>query len=233
MSAEELTIWLFALAFSAVGMALGALVCALMALRRISRLKKDVSTAFNSLAQKQNSSRKELNELLTGNIGIIKKFQDFQESVERLSDKQADLELKEPEGRMYSRAKKMIQLGAGLEEVVRECEIPLPEAELLFRVLGKSPEGDSGTPPVSLAPKSLEARNMERAVKDGIARNKEHPGVSSPAGSGESGSKGGHQAMGMQEAFKGQIREEEARIPAEALEMMRKFKNRSGTPAEK
>ena len=130
MSTEELTVILFALTFTAIGAALGALVCALLALRRINRLQKDVSTAFNSLAQKQNSSRKELNELLTGNIGIIKKFQDFQESVERLSDKQADLELKEPEGRMYSRAKKMIQLGAGLEEVVRECEIPLPEAEL-------------------------------------------------------------------------------------------------------
>ena len=113
MSTEELTVTLFALTFTAIGAALGALVCALLALRRINRLKKDVSTAFNSLAQKQNSSRKELNELLTGNIGIIKKFQDFQESVERLSDKQADLELKEPEGRMYSRAKKMIQLGAG------------------------------------------------------------------------------------------------------------------------
>ncbi len=228
MDAEELTIWMFALAFSAVGMALGALVCAVMALRRISRLKKDVSTAFNSLAQKQNSSRKELNELLTGNIGIIRKFQDFQESVERLSDKQADLELKEPEGRMYSRAKKMIQLGAGLDEVVRECEIPLPEAELLFRVLGKSPEGDAEAPEADPVPKSREARNMERAVRESAVRNKERPGARGQAAA-DSGAKTGHQAMGMQEAFRGQVREEESRIPAEALEMMRKFKNRGAS----
>lgn len=223
MSTEELTITLFALTFTAVGAALGALVCALVALRRISRLKKDVSTAFNSLAQKQNSSRKELNELLTGNIGIIKKFQDFQESVERLSDKQADLELKEPEGRMYSRAKKMIQLGAGLEEVVRECEIPLPEAELLFRVLGKSPEGDGQDFSHSEDLKSREARNMETAVKQGASRPR------APAADGASGGKGaGNQATGMQEAFKDIVREEEPRIPAEAREMMEKFKNRGG-----
>ncbi len=223
MSTEELTITLFALTFTAIGAALGALVCALVALRRISRLKKDVSTAFNSLAQKQNSSRKELNELLTGNIGIIKKFQDFQESVERLSDKQADLELKEPEGRMYSRAKKMIQLGAGLEEVVRECEIPLPEAELLFRVLGKSPEGDGSDLSYSEDLKSREARNMETAVKQGASRPR------APAADGASGGKGsGNQATGMQEAFKDIVREEEPRIPAEAREMMEKFKNRGG-----
>ena len=223
MSTEELTVILFALTFTAIGAALGALVCALLALRRINRLQKDVSTAFNSLAQKQNSSRKELNELLTGNIGIIKKFQDFQESVERLSDKQADLELKEPEGRMYSRAKKMIQLGAGLEEVVRECEIPLPEAELLFRVLGKSPEGDGADLSLSADLKSREARNMESAVKQGAPRPR------SPAADGTSGGKSsGNQATGMQEAFKDRVRDEEPRIPAEAREMMEKFKNRGG-----
>ncbi len=226
MSTEELTVILFALTFTAIGAALGALVCALLALRRINRLKKDVSTAFNALAQKQNSSRKELNELLTGNIGIIKKFQDFQESVERLSDKQADLELKEPEGRMYSRAKKMIQLGAGLEEVVRECEIPLPEAELLFRVLGKSPEGDGQELSHSEDLKSREARNMESAVKQGSPRNYERPRA--PAEGTPGGKSSGNQATGMQEAFKDRVRDEEPRIPAEAREMMEKFKNRGG-----
>ena len=37
----------------------------------------------------------------------------------------------DPENRLYSRAVKMIALGADLQELMSECELPKAEAELL------------------------------------------------------------------------------------------------------
>jgi len=40
----------------------------------------------------------------------------------------------QPQDKLYSRAFKLVELGADVEEVVRECEIPLAEAEMLISV---------------------------------------------------------------------------------------------------
>ena len=41
-----------------------------------------------------------------------------------------------PDSRLYSRAARMVELGAGLDEVMAECEIPKAEAELLISLRG-------------------------------------------------------------------------------------------------
>ena len=38
----------------------------------------------------------------------------------------------DPESRFYTRAVKLVELGASLEEIMRECELPRAEAELLL-----------------------------------------------------------------------------------------------------
>ena len=38
----------------------------------------------------------------------------------------------DPDAKIYSRAVKMVELGADFDEVIRECELPRAEAELLF-----------------------------------------------------------------------------------------------------
>jgi hypothetical protein len=40
----------------------------------------------------------------------------------------------QPQDKLYSRAFKLVELGADIEEVVRECEIPLAEAEMLISI---------------------------------------------------------------------------------------------------
>jgi hypothetical protein len=40
----------------------------------------------------------------------------------------------QPQDKLYSRAFKLVELGADVEEVVRECDIPLAEAEMLISV---------------------------------------------------------------------------------------------------
>lgn len=40
----------------------------------------------------------------------------------------------QPEDKLYSRAQKLVELGAEIEEIMRECDIPRPEAEMLLAV---------------------------------------------------------------------------------------------------
>ncbi|MAD74916.1 MAG: hypothetical protein CML20_09035 [Rheinheimera sp.] len=51
-----------------------------------------------------------------------------------LAEQQQALSLTDPESKIYTRAMKMVQLGADLEEIMRECELPRAEAELLFNL---------------------------------------------------------------------------------------------------
>lgn len=56
---------------------------------------------------------------------------------EKLSELEAELEKlkhEQPEDKLYRRALKMVELGAGIEEIISECDIPRAEAELLFSI---------------------------------------------------------------------------------------------------
>jgi len=56
-----------------------------------------------------------------------------QESIEQ---KQIIEQIKnqQPQDKLYSRAFKLVELGADIDEVVRECDIPRAEAEMLLSV---------------------------------------------------------------------------------------------------
>ena len=59
----------------------------------------------------------------------------------KLAQQDAKLEessQQDPQARLYSRAMKMVALGAGVEELIQECELPKAEAELLIRLHGKN-----------------------------------------------------------------------------------------------
>ena len=48
-----------------------------------------------------------------------------------LKEEMTSQEVQDPESRFYTRAVKLVELGATLEEIMRECELPRAEAELL------------------------------------------------------------------------------------------------------
>ena len=90
----------------------------------------------------------ELEELRGGIIGVGQRVlqletawqrsqQDLQmvaNEIEQISEHQQKMQLFDPESKLYSRAMKMVQLGAGLEEIMLECELPRAEAELLLNL---------------------------------------------------------------------------------------------------
>jgi 3,4-dihydroxy-9,10-secoandrosta-1,3,5(10)-triene-9,17-dione 4,5-dioxygenase len=69
---------------------------------------------------------------VTGAIGMGQRLQSAEGVMQKIQDSQQELTLQDPERRLYSRAAKMVELGADLDEVMSECELPQAEAELLI-----------------------------------------------------------------------------------------------------
>ncbi|WP_019676458.1 DUF2802 domain-containing protein [Arsukibacterium perlucidum] len=94
------------------------------------------------------SAQSETEELRAGIIGVGQRvltldqrvlsleneLQQLQSAYTELAEQQQALSLTDPESKIYTRAMKMVQLGADLEEIMRECELPRAEAELLFNL---------------------------------------------------------------------------------------------------
>ncbi|MEH8021262.1 MULTISPECIES: DUF2802 domain-containing protein [Rheinheimera] len=117
-----------------------------------AKLRKNVVAQLAALeqrlefsAQQQEHGKHELEELRAGVIGVGQRVlqldaglaqlnSQLSADMQQLADKQQALELTDPESKIYSRAMKMVQLGADLEEIMRECELPRAEAELLFNL---------------------------------------------------------------------------------------------------
>lgn len=90
----------------------------------------------------------EIEELRSGVIGVGHRVLQLEQALqaiernqqalvselEQVMEHQQKIQLFDPDSRLYSRAVKMVQLGAGLEEVMRECELPRAEAELLINL---------------------------------------------------------------------------------------------------
>lgn len=90
-------------------------------------------------------SQLEVEELRAGIIGVgqrvlqletaLKQFShQTEQQLVALTEQQQAIALTDPESKIYSRAMKMVQLGADLEEIMRECELPRAEAELLYNL---------------------------------------------------------------------------------------------------
>lgn len=55
-----------------------------------------------------------------------------QENIHSLKDQLTQLQQQQPEDRLYTRAQKMVTLGADVDEIVKECGLPVAEAEILI-----------------------------------------------------------------------------------------------------
>ncbi|MBS3798835.1 DUF2802 domain-containing protein [Pseudoalteromonas sp. BDTF-M6] len=82
--------------------------------------------------------RAEIAEVRTAVENIANHVQHLQGRTEELAQQQHSFKDADPQAKLYSRAVKMIELGAPLDEVMRECELPLAEAELLFSLHQKN-----------------------------------------------------------------------------------------------
>lgn len=122
-----------------LGIAIAGLVFGLLSLLLIVMFKKRYASELGAqLQQVKDSSeqinilRSEVSELRTGLLSIGKRLLEVEQQNQELIQQQAAQKYDDPDAKIYSRAVKMVELGADLDEVIRECELPRAEAELLF-----------------------------------------------------------------------------------------------------
>ncbi|MGY4106875.1 DUF2802 domain-containing protein [Aeromonas encheleia] len=118
--------------FAALGLSLLALVLALVGLLGNRRSRRESEARVETLQEQLESLRRQMMELHTGAIGMGQRLQSTEGAMQQIHDRQQELTLQDPERRLYSRAAKMVELGAGLDELMSECELPQAEAELLI-----------------------------------------------------------------------------------------------------
>ncbi|WP_318782614.1 DUF2802 domain-containing protein [Pseudoalteromonas aurantia] len=82
--------------------------------------------------------RSEIAEVRSGLLSIGQRLIACENYAKDLAQQQAAQKYDDPDARIYSRAVKMVELGADIEEVMRECELPRAEAELLMSLHNKS-----------------------------------------------------------------------------------------------
>ncbi|WP_417359987.1 DUF2802 domain-containing protein [Gallaecimonas pentaromativorans] len=75
-----------------------------------------------------------LHEIHSGALGMGQRLLSLAADVERMQGAQDELKSVDPQSKLYSRAAKMVALGADIDELMRECELPRAEAELLFNL---------------------------------------------------------------------------------------------------
>ncbi|MFM5801470.1 DUF2802 domain-containing protein [Aeromonas veronii] len=116
----------------ALGVSLIALAFASYIWFKSKRSKQESEASMATLQGQLESLRKQMMELHTGAIGMGQRLQSVEGAMQQVNERQQELTMQDPERRLYSRAAKMVELGADLDEVMSECELPKAEAELLI-----------------------------------------------------------------------------------------------------
>jgi len=119
-----------------------AIACAgiLFLWRQITRLQRKLSAMellIKELSRVKESTRKQLTELHANALGVGLKVGEVEKAILAVAERQQELSHQDPDRKLYSRAAKMVELGAGIDEIMAECEIPKAEAELLISMRAK------------------------------------------------------------------------------------------------
>jgi peptidoglycan hydrolase CwlO-like protein len=92
------------------------------------------SDSLSELNKKVNNLSEEIHEIRSGNYGVMTRVKELVQQVDKLQLDQQNLVEQDSQSRFYSKGAKLISQGASLEDVMRECDMPAAEAELLFNL---------------------------------------------------------------------------------------------------
>ncbi len=101
----------------AVGICLYVLV-------RLKRQERQYQALINVL-------RNEIRSMTNGSIGMGKRLMAIERKLNITVEKQQELENRDPGALAYNQAAKLMEMGASVDDLVRNCGIGRPEAELM------------------------------------------------------------------------------------------------------
>lgn len=96
----------------------------------IDQLQAQVHAYQNEISAMEES----VSEIRAGSLGVGAKVRQLDSTLQDAIAKQESLLEQDPNSRLYVTAAKLISTGATIEEVMKECELPRAEAELLFSI---------------------------------------------------------------------------------------------------
>jgi len=102
--------------------------------KKMSKKTRSLEVLVKSLLAQQEANKKQFIEIHSGAVGMGKKLQQLDVVVRKTQENQVNLVASAPENRLYTRAMKMVELGASVEELMTDCELPRAEAELLVNL---------------------------------------------------------------------------------------------------
>lgn len=117
--------------------------------RRNKQLVQQLTEAkaqYKNLQDEQQKLQKQFVEFRSGSINMGQKVAEMTQLSQHFDDRLNELENTDVDSRLYSRANKLVQLGAGINELMEECELPKAEAELMMSLQAKI-VGCKGTMP--------------------------------------------------------------------------------------
>ncbi|EOX1768096.1 flagellar transcriptional regulator FlrD [Vibrio cholerae] len=130
-------------------------LCIMLALWRLKRgqhrQSETLRQQIRNLDRELQKSNKQLLEVRSVMVGIGQKVSEQQDIIRHLNERLLELENTDADARLYTRASKMVQLGADLNELIQECELPKAEAELMMSLQNKL-AGKESIPPLESHP---------------------------------------------------------------------------------
>lgn len=106
------------------GLCLASVSIALLVWFRIRRQDKRYQVLINVL-------RNEIQGMTGSSIGMGKRLMTVEQKLDIAVEKQHELENRDPGVLAYNQAARLMEMGAGVEDLVRSCGIGRPEAELM------------------------------------------------------------------------------------------------------
>ncbi|EMQ2877690.1 DUF2802 domain-containing protein [Vibrio navarrensis] len=146
------------------GAVLVVLLLLLMQWRTKSVLQKQQDQQrlqLRSVEKELQKANKQLLEVRSVVVGLGQRVTEQQDIIQHLNERIVELEQADTDGRLYTRASKMVQLGADINELIEECELPKAEAELMLS-LQKKIAGKEKVPPLSGHPNEFEPPRAQR-----------------------------------------------------------------------
>jgi len=100
--------------------------------------QNDKITIYENITNRQQQQITDINKNLTACLAPLEQLEARIEEVASTTQLlQSNIDSESSEHKLYGRAKKMIEMGADIDELVVECEIPRAEAELLISIYKK------------------------------------------------------------------------------------------------